>query len=47
VGLGFAEVADAAELRWEMTFKVQDISQDRLIEAIKPLVLEILDVRQI
>ena len=46
VGLGYAEVTDASEMRWEMTIKVQDVSQDRLIEAIKPLVLKILDVRQ-
>ena len=47
VGLGFAEVTGASESRWELTFKVQDVSQAKLIEAIKPLVLEILDVRQV
>jgi hypothetical protein len=29
-----------------MTFKVQDVPQGKLIEAISPLVLEILDVRE-
>jgi acetoin utilization protein AcuB len=47
VGLGYAEVTVASELRWELTIKVEDVSQAKLIEAMKPLVLEILDVREI
>ncbi len=47
VGLGYAEVTDASGLRWEMTIKVQAVSQANLVEAIKPLVLDIIDVRQI
>lgn len=46
VGLGFSEAPGQPETRWEMTFKVQDVPQGKLIEAISPLVLEILDVRE-
>ncbi len=47
VGLGFSEVADATGMHWEMTFKVQDVPQDKLVEAIRPVVYEILDVREV
>lgn len=46
VGLGFSEVTNQSELKWEMTFKVQDVPQEKLIEILKPLVLEIIDVRE-
>ncbi len=45
VGLGFSEVTDTLAAQWEMTIKVQDVAPDRLVEAIRPLVNEILDVR--
>ncbi len=47
VGLGYSEVSDQPGKQWEMTLKVQDVPQDKLVEAVKPLVLEILDVRTV
>jgi acetoin utilization protein AcuB len=46
VGLGSHEVTDACGARWEVTLKVQDVSKDRLVEAVKPHVTKILDVRE-
>jgi acetoin utilization protein AcuB len=46
VGLGFSEVAEAREPQWEMTIKVQDVPRDRLVEALRPVVRDILDVRE-
>jgi acetoin utilization protein AcuB len=46
VGLGYNEVRDAKGARWEMTIKVQDVSKDKLLEALRPVVVEILDVRE-
>ena len=46
VGLGYHEVRDSGGSRWHMTLKVQDISRERLLEALKPVVTEILDVHE-
>ena len=46
VGMGFHEVSDARGARWEVTLKVQDVPKERLMEALKPQVLEFLDVRE-
>ncbi len=46
VGLGFNEAINQPGTQWEMTFKVQDVSKEKLLEVVKPLVLEILDVRE-
>jgi acetoin utilization protein AcuB len=46
VGLGFKEVSDARGERWEITVKVQDVAKDKLVEALRPHVIEILDVRE-
>ena len=46
VGLGFHEVRDIRGVRWEITLKVQDVAQDTLVAALKPHVLELLDVRE-
>jgi len=46
VGLGFHEVRDIRGVRWEITLKVQDVPQDTLVAALKPHVLELLDVRE-
>jgi len=47
VGLGFNEVQGAAAgSPWINTFKVQGVARDRLVEAMRPHVLEILDVRE-
>ena len=45
VGLGLSEPTPA-DPRWKITFKVQDVPQDRLFDAIQPVVDEILDVRE-
>jgi acetoin utilization protein AcuB len=46
VGFGVSEVDDADGVQWKMTVKVQDVPQDKLVEAIRPTVQEILDVRE-
>jgi acetoin utilization protein AcuB len=46
VGLGLSEVTDTAGMHWEITFKVQDVPQDKLVEAIRPVVYEVMDVRE-
>jgi acetoin utilization protein AcuB len=46
VGLGFQEVTDAKGSRWEITVKVADVSKDKLVAALKPHLVEILDVRE-
>lgn len=46
VGLGLHEVSDASGARWEITLKVQDVPRERLVQVLKPCVLEILDVRE-
>ena len=45
VGLGLSEPTPA-DSRWKITFKIQDVPQDRLFDAIQPVVDEILDVRE-
>lgn len=46
VGLGLSEPLTAAETQWRITFKVQDVPKDKLVAAIRPVVDEILDVRE-
>lgn len=46
VGLGFSEVQEAGGGTWVNTFKVQGVPKDRLVEAVRPHVLEIMDVRE-
>ncbi len=47
VGLGLGEVASASGNHWEITFKVQDISRDKLVEVLRPVVEKIVDVREV
>ena len=47
VGLGFQEVVDVKGARWEITVKVREVQKDRLVEALRPHLLEILDVREV
>lgn len=47
VGLGLGEVAGKAGNVWEITLKVQDVSSEQLVAALKPVVDEIVDVRQV
>jgi acetoin utilization protein AcuB len=46
VGLGFSEVAGSSGNQWQVMLKVQDASKDKLVEALKPAVEEILEVRE-
>jgi acetoin utilization protein AcuB len=47
VGLGFSEVeGSAGASKWVNTFKVQGVPKDLLVEAVRPHVLEIMDVRE-
>lgn len=46
VGLGFSEVGGGGSDTWVNTFKVQGVDKDKLVEAIRPHVREILDVRE-
>jgi acetoin utilization protein AcuB len=46
VGLGVSEAGDIGEMPWEITFKVQDVPRDKLLEAIRPVVDDILEARE-
>jgi acetoin utilization protein AcuB len=46
VGLATAEAKIAGVMRWTITVKVQDVARDKLVAAVKPAVIEILDVRE-
>ena len=47
VGLAFNEVNQSPEIGWQITLKVQDVPLATLIDAIKPLVIKILDSREV
>ena len=44
-GLGAQEIKGPDGQQWEMTFKVQDVTKDQLVAAIKPHVTAIMDTR--
>ncbi len=46
VGLGCAEIKEAGVMRWQLTLKVQDVDKRKLEDAIRPVVTEILDIRE-
>jgi acetoin utilization protein AcuB len=46
VGFGFGERTDNDDTEWVITFKVQEVSKDTLVEVIRPVVRAILDVRE-
>ncbi len=46
VGLAAREIEAGAQTHWEVTFKVQDVSPDSLVAALKPVTAAIHDVRQ-
>jgi acetoin utilization protein AcuB len=46
VGLAAREIEAGADTHWEVTFKVQDVSVDNLVTALKPVTRAIHDVRQ-
>jgi len=45
--MGFSQSRDAAGTGWQVTVKVQDVAKDKLVEVLKPVVQEILDVREL
>jgi len=45
VGLGISEVSGSSGTQWEIMLKVQYVSQNKLVEALRPVVEEIVDVR--
>ena len=47
VGLAFSEDPNPGAAQWEMMVKVQDAPQAKLVEALKPVVREIMDVREV
>jgi acetoin utilization protein AcuB len=47
VGLGFREVPNQMGHDWQITFKVQEVSADQLVTAVRPLVTKVVDVRQL
>ena len=47
VGLAFNEVANTPDVGWQITFKVQDVPLDTLVEIIRPLVIAVQDARQV
>jgi len=47
VGLAFNEVTGHPEAGWQITVKVQDVPMDALVAALKPLVIQIKDAREI
>jgi acetolactate synthase small subunit len=46
VGLGLLEIQDARGARAEITLKVQDVPQEKLVAVLKPFIHELLDVRE-
>ena len=44
--LGFSQSRDATGTRWEVTVKVEDVAKDKLVEVLRPVVQEIVDVRE-
>lgn len=46
VGLGLGEVVIPGGSHWEITFKVQDITREKLVDVLQPVVERIVDVRE-
>jgi acetoin utilization protein AcuB len=45
MGLGLIELKDSPTELWEITFKVQGVAKEKLVEGIKPFVKDVVDVR--
>ncbi len=46
VGLGVSEVSSSGKPHWEIMFKVQGAPKDKLVEAMRPTVNQVMDVRE-
>jgi acetoin utilization protein AcuB len=44
--LAFSQSQDATGTRWQVTVKVEDVAKDKLVEVLRPVVQEIVDVRE-
>jgi len=47
VGLGVSEVDQEGQGSWKMTLRVMDIKSDRLVEALTPVVIKVVDIREV
>lgn len=47
VGMGLSDPTPATGNQWEITVKVQDVTKDALVAAVRPVVTEIRDVREV
>ena len=47
VGLGFDEVSESPDCAWEMTMKVQDLTKEKVVDALTPVVCRIMDARKV
>ena len=45
VGLGMNELEESGKGQWEVAFKIQGASKEKLVESIRPFVKDVLDVR--
>lgn len=45
VGLGLNELEESSKESWEVTFKIQGASKEKLLESIRPFVQEVVDLR--
>lgn len=45
MGLGLIELKDSPTELWEITFKVQDVTKEKLMEGIKPFVKDVIDLQ--
>jgi acetoin utilization protein AcuB len=45
MGLGLMELKDSPTELWEITFKVQGVTKEKLMEGIKPFVKDVVDLR--
>ena len=45
VGLGLNEIEESSTGLWEVTFKIQGASKEKLLESIRPFVKDVIDLR--
>jgi acetoin utilization protein AcuB len=45
VGLGLHELDESGQGTWDVTFKIQGAGKDKLLESIRPLVQDVIDLR--
>jgi acetoin utilization protein AcuB len=45
MGLGLMELKDSPTELWEITFKVQGVTKEKLMEGIKPFVKDVVDLQ--